>query len=65
VAFFVKGQLLATGLWFSLGTSISSTNKTDRHDITFNIVESGVKHNKPNLSHKQKKLILDPRWLPL
>jgi hypothetical protein len=22
-----------TGWWFSLGTTISSTNKTDRHDI--------------------------------
>jgi hypothetical protein len=28
------GQWLATGLWFSLGTPVSSTNKTDRHDIT-------------------------------
>ena len=27
-------QWLATGLWFSPGTQISSTNKTDRHDIT-------------------------------
>ena len=27
-------QCLATGLWFSLGTPVSSTNKTDRHDIT-------------------------------
>ena len=27
-------QLLATGRWFSPGTSDSSTNKTDRHDIT-------------------------------
>ena len=25
---------LATGLWFSPGTPVSSTNKTDRHDIT-------------------------------
>jgi len=25
---------LATGQWFSLGSTISSTNKTDRHDIT-------------------------------
>jgi hypothetical protein len=23
-----------TGLWFSTGTPVSSTNKTDRHDIT-------------------------------
>jgi hypothetical protein len=27
-------QLFATGRWFSLGTPVSSTNKTDRHDIT-------------------------------
>ena len=27
-------QWLATGLWFSPGTLVSSTNKTDLHDIT-------------------------------
>jgi len=27
-------QLLAIGLWFSPGTPVSSTNKTDRHKIT-------------------------------
>ena len=27
-------QWLATCRWFSLGTPVSSTNKTDRHDIT-------------------------------
>ena len=27
-------QWLTTDLWFSQGTSISSTDKTDRHDIT-------------------------------
>ena len=27
-------QRLATGLWFSPGSLVSSTNKTDRHDIT-------------------------------
>ena len=27
-------QRLATGLWFSPGTPVSSTNKIDRHDIT-------------------------------
>jgi hypothetical protein len=27
-------QWLATGLWFSPGTPVSSTSKTDRHDIT-------------------------------
>jgi len=38
-------QLLATGQWFS---PVFFTNKTDRHDIT-DIVESVVKHHKPNL----------------
>ena len=27
-------SFIATGRWFSPGTSVSSTNKTDRHDIT-------------------------------
>jgi hypothetical protein len=27
-------QWLAAGWWFSMGTPVSSTNKTDRHDIT-------------------------------
>ena len=37
-------QWFATGWWFS---PVFSTNKTDRHD-DWNIVESGVKHHKPN-----------------
>ena len=36
-------QWLAAGQWFSPGTLVSSTNKTDRHDIT----ESGIKHHNP------------------
>jgi hypothetical protein len=27
-------NVLATGQWFSPGSPVSSTNKTDRHDIT-------------------------------
>ena len=27
-------QILATGRWFSPGTPVSSTNKTDCHDVT-------------------------------
>jgi hypothetical protein len=37
-------QRLATGWWFSKGTPVSSTNKTDCHD-NWNIVESGIKHH--------------------
>jgi hypothetical protein len=38
-------QWLATGWWFSLGTPVSSTYKTDRH--VWNSVESGIKHPNP------------------
>ena len=36
------------GQWFSL---ISSTNKSDRHDIIEINVESGDKHHNPNPSY--------------
>ena len=42
-------QWLTAGQWFSPGTPVTSTNKTDRHDYSWNIVESGVKHHEPNL----------------
>ena len=29
-------QLLTAGRWFSSGPLVSSTNKTDRHDIYYN-----------------------------
>jgi hypothetical protein len=40
-------EWLAAGRWFSPGTLVSSTNKTDRHD-NWNIVENGFKHHNPN-----------------
>ena len=40
-------QWLATDQWYSQCTLVSSTNKTDRHDIyIYNIVESHIKHHK-------------------
>ena len=43
---------LATGRWFSPDIPVSPTNKTDHHEYSWNIVESGVKHHKPtNLPH--------------
>jgi len=33
----------ATGRWFSLGTSVSSTNKTDGHDITEILLKVALK----------------------
>jgi hypothetical protein len=45
-------QWLATGRWFSLGSLVSSINKTDRHDITeillkvaLNTIKQTNKHN--------------------
>jgi hypothetical protein len=44
-------QCLATGRWFSPGTPVSFTNKTDHHDIAEVFVESGIKHHNHNPSH--------------
>jgi hypothetical protein len=35
------------GRWFSPGIPVSSTNKTDHHDV-----ESGVKQHNPNQTYK-------------
>jgi hypothetical protein len=50
-------QWFATGRWFSLGTQVSSTNKTDRHDIIevlLKVVLITVTHN-PSLPINSKK----------
>ena len=39
-------QWLATGRWFSSGTSVSSTNKTDLHDITEILLKVALNTNK-------------------
>ena len=44
-------QLLAAGQWFSLGTSVSSTNKTDRQDISeilLKVALNTINQTKPN-----------------
>ena len=43
-------QWFATGLLFSPGTPVSSTNKTDRHIFNWHIVESGIKDHNNNLN---------------
>jgi len=45
-------QWLATGRWFYLGTPVSSTNKTDHHDIHVAeiLLKVALTHNpNPNL----------------
>jgi hypothetical protein len=39
-------QWLGAGRWFSPGIPVSSTNKTDRHDITEILLK--IKHHNPN-----------------
>ena len=46
--------MLAHGRWFSPGTPASSTTKTGRHDIA----ESGVKHQKTNITYILYQLII-------
>jgi len=42
-------QWLATDRWFSLGSPVSSTNKTDRHDITEILLKVALNiTNQPN-----------------
>ena len=48
-----KFQWLATGQWFSLGTPVSSTNKTDSHDITEILLEVAL-----NTINQTKTIIL-------
>jgi len=44
-------QWLASGRWFSMGTSVSSTNKTDRHDMTEILLKVSLNTiNQPNQS---------------
>ena len=45
-----------TGQWFSLGTPISSTNKTDRHDITEILLQVAL-----NITNQQTKILIS--WL--
>ena len=44
-------QLLAHGLWFSLGTPTSSTTKTGRHDIAVILLKVALKHQKPKIKY--------------
>jgi hypothetical protein len=58
-------QWLVTGRWFSLGTPVSSTNKTDRHDTTERLLK--VTLNTTNLNSKhgmlEHHLRNDSYWL--
>ena len=56
-------QWLSTGWWFS---PISSTNKTDRHDITeilLKVALNTINQTKPNHTSRFKQIIKDTIWL--
>ena len=57
-------QWLATGWWFSPGPPVSSTNKTDRHDITEILLK--VTLNTIKQKHKQNHMpTQEPNLLPI
>ena len=51
-------QWLATGWWFSRGTPVSSTNNTDRHDITEILLKVVLNIINLNLNNKKHFLLL-------
>jgi hypothetical protein len=58
-------QWLATGWWFSPGPPVSSTNKTDRHDITELLLKVALNTIKqtdkqPNSNNSTTSLTADP-----
>jgi len=49
-----------TGLWFSPGTPVSSTNKTDRHDITEILLKVAVNTiNQPTNRKNDGQVVLN------
>ena len=62
-------QWLATGRWFSPSPPVSSTNKTDRHDITEIFLKVALNTFKQRSKHKIMDTIIlavvlcDSRWV--
>jgi hypothetical protein len=44
-------QWLAAGRWFSQGTPVTPTNKTESYDITLDTVQGDDKHHHSNPLH--------------
>ena len=51
-------QWLATGRWFSPCPTVSSTNKTDRHDITEILLKVALNTTKQNIQTNKQIVIL-------
>jgi hypothetical protein len=52
------------GLWFSPGTPVSSTNKTDCHDIAEILLKVALNTINPNLFTKNNDLIITLTGVP-
>ena len=52
-------QLLATGRWFSPGTPVSSTNKTDRYDTTEILLKVALNHKLTLKKNQPISVIID------
>jgi hypothetical protein len=50
-------QWLATGRWFSPGPPVSSTNKTDRHDIAEILLKVALRTTKQQTTNNNKLII--------
>ena len=55
---------LATGPWFSLSTLVSSTNKTDRHDMTEILLKVTLRHHQTNKQHEINIVIVSSKQQP-
>ena len=54
----VIGKSYLTGQWFSLGPTVSSTNKTNRHDIAEILLKVALNTIKPNQTFKAGLTVL-------
>ena len=54
---------LATSRWFHPGTQVSTTNKTERHDISKIVLKVAAKHHKPKQTSNSHKPITNTAWV--
>ena len=57
--------MTAIGQWFSPGTPVSFTNKTNRHDISEILFESGIKPHDPNPKPNCEGCLLPFNMIPI
>ena len=58
-------QWLATGRWFSPGPQVSSTNKTDRHDITKILLKVSLNTIKQTYKHTNITFMINCVYIDL